>query len=243
MSAAHAPLEPHGPIEPLFDDVWRVNGSLEMKPTMRLGRNMIVVRNGGELTIINSVRLDSGTEAQLKALGTIAHVVKIGLHGMDDAYYVDTFGAKMWTLPGARVAEGVTATDVLSADGDSATPGSPVPDLTVFVFALTNKPEAALLLERHGGLLITCDSVQHWEPSPRNSFTARIAFRLMGFMHPAQIGPPWLKAQTPAGGSARGDFDRLVALPFRHVIGGHGGLLRDDGPARLAETIHRVFGS
>ena len=106
MSAAHAPLEPHGPIEPLFDDVWRVNGSLEMKPTMRLGRNMIVVRNGGELTIINSVRLDSGTEAQLKALGTIAHVVKIGLHGMDDAYYVDTFGAKMWTLPGARVAEG-----------------------------------------------------------------------------------------------------------------------------------------
>ena len=238
MPTAYAPVEPHGPIDPLFEDVWRVNGSLEMKPTMRLARNMIVVRNGEELTIINSVRLDNATEAKLQALGTIAHVVKIGLHGMDDAYYVDTFGAKMWALPGAHVSEGVTVTNELTADG-----GSPIPDLNVFVFALTNKPEAALLLERHGGLLITCDSVQHWEPSPRNSFVARLAMRLMGFMNAAQIGPPWLKIQTPAGGSARGDFDRLVALPFRHVIGGHGGLLRDDGPARLAETIERVFGS
>lgn len=236
MSANHAPIEPHSPIEQLFDDVWRVDGSVVMKG-MRLGRNMIVLRDGGELTLVNSVRLKPDAEAELKALGTIAHVVKIGMHGMDDAYYIDTFGARMWTLAGAHVSDGVQVTDTLSADG-----GGPIANLSVFVFEHTKQPEAALLLNRFGGLLVTCDSVQHWELSPHTSLMGRVACRMMGFMNPAQIGPPWSKVQTPDGGSLRPDFERMAALPFKHLIGAHGGLLRDDGPARLRDTIERFFG-
>jgi len=259
MTTAYPPVQPHGDLEQLFDDVWRVNGRVTMAPTMHIGRNMVIVRDGEALTLINSVRLDAATEAALKALGTISHVVKLGIHGMDDAYYVDTFGAKMWALPAAKLAHDRVLTDVLvsamgltnssASQNDGAASdqnagshgGCPIADMTVFEFKLTNRPDAALLLHRHGGVLITCDSVQQWEPSPRNSVTARAALRMMGFMNDAQIGPPWLKAQTPENGDLRADFERLVALPFRHIIGAHGGLLRDDGPARLRATMARVF--
>ncbi len=238
--ATFAPVQPHGPLEQLFDDVWYVNGSVVMAPTMRLGRNMIVARDGTDLTLISSVRLDDAAEKELTALGNVAHIVKIGTHGMDDAYYVDRFGAKMWALPDVQVADGLTVTDRLAVDADGS--GSPIADMDVFSFELTKRPEAALLLKRHGGLLITCDSVQHWQQSPQNSFSARLACRFMGFMNPAQIGPPWRKIQTPEGGSLRPDFERLAALPFSHLIGGHGGFLRDEGPARLRDTIERVYG-
>lgn len=66
--------------------------------------------------------------------------------------------------------------------------------------------------------------------------------RIMGFQFPAQIGPPWKAVQTPEGGSLKADFERLAQLPFSHIVGGHGGLLRNDGQARFAETMTRVFG-
>lgn len=45
--------------------------------------------------------------------------------------------------------------------------------------------------------------------------------------------------QTPEGGSLKPDFDRLVALPFERLLGGHGGLLESQAPARLKESIER----
>ena len=92
-------------------------------------------------------------------------------------------------------------------------------------------------------MLITCDSVQHWEPSDLMSMPAKLITRVMGFQHPVNIGPPWRKIMTKDGGSLKPDFDRLAALPFQHVIGGHGGLCRDEAPALLKATIARVYGS
>ena len=63
----------------------------------------------------------------------------------------------------------------------------------------------------------------------------------MGFKHPAQIGPPWRKMMTPEGGSLKPDFDRLVQLPFKHLIGAHGGLASDNANELLRATIARTF--
>ena len=71
---------------------------------------------------------------------------------------------------------------------------------------------------------------------------AKVATRLIGFQKPAQIGPPWRKKRTPPGGTLRGDFDRLAALPFRCLIGGHGGLLEVDAQAQVRATIARELG-
>lgn len=229
-------VEPHGAIEPLFEDVWRVVGSVMLAPLTRLSRTMVIVRTGASLTLINAVRVDDAGLAALDALGKVEHVVRIGTHGMDDGFYVRRYAAKLWALPGVRHARGL-ATDV-----DLAPDRLPIPDMKLFVFEHTKAPEAVLLLERHGGLLVCCDSVQHWEPMPFSTFLARVSAVLMGFRHPAQIGPIWRKAMTRKGDSLRPDFERLVALPFRHLIGGHGGLLRDEGPERLRDTITRTWG-
>jgi hypothetical protein len=236
MSPEFPKAEPHGSIEEIFADTYFVTGSVSFKPLVRLTRNMIILRNGEELTLINTVRLNEAGEAALDALGTVEHIVKIGFHGMDDDYYVERHKAKRWAVPGA---EGSSAPepDVVLSEATEL----PVPGARVFMFRDTVLPEAAILLEREGGLLITCDSVQHWAPHDLMSPAARLLTRLMGFQHPAQIGPPWSKRQTPPSGSLRDDFERLASLPFKHMIGGHGGLLRDEGQARFKETIQRVY--
>ncbi len=80
---------------------------------------MVILRHGGELTVINSVRLDAEGESALDALGKVTHVMKIGFHGMDDAYYVDRYEAKMWTVGDGSLSE------------DSQLP---FPDARVFMF-------------------------------------------------------------------------------------------------------------
>jgi hypothetical protein len=37
-----------------------------------------------------------------------------------------------------------------------------------------------------------------------------------------RIGPNWLKAVTPPGGSMPADFERVLALDFDNLITGHG---------------------
>lgn len=238
MTTRFPKAEPHGSIQEIFSDAYFVTGSVQFKPLLRLPRNMIILRNGEELTLINTVRLDESGEAALDALGRVKHVMKIGFHGMDDDYYIDRYQAKRWTVSGTERSP-AGASDVVLSDSTLL----PIPDARVFLFRETVLPEAAILLERDGGLLITCDSVQHWAPHNLMSHAARLATRLLGFQHPAQIGPPWSKIQTQPGGSLRPDFERILDLPFKHLIGGHGGLLRNEGPARLRETIQRVYGS
>lgn len=225
-------VQPHGELEKIIDDVWYLTGSVAFRPLVRLPRNMVVVRHGGELTLINSVRLDAKGEGTLLALGKIAHVMKIGFHAMDDAYYVDRFGAKYWSVsPDSDAVTKIDENTVL-----------PFPDAHVFMFKQTNRPEAAILIERDGGLLITCDSVQHWVPKKIMSPLAKVLTRFIGFQKSAQIGPPWRKAMTPEGGSLRGDFERLAGLKFSRLIGGHGGLLEAKANEVLSQSIRREFG-
>jgi len=234
MSDNFPAVEPHGSLQPIFADAWFLTGSVVFKPMIRLSRNMVVLRHGGELTLVNAIRLDSDGEAALDALGKVAHVIRIGVHGMDDGYYVDRYKATYWSIPGRERDDGLKTDRVLAADTEL-----PLPDASVFWFEHVKVPEVAILIDRDGGLLITCDSVQHWAPSDLMSFGARIVTSVMGFKKPAQIGPPWRKMQTPEGGSLKPDFERLAALPFNKLIGGHGGLLESDAPARLKESIAR----
>ena len=228
-------LEPHGSLQEFAPDIYTLTGSVVMAPLLRLPRNMVVVRSGGDLTLINAVRLnDEGLEA-LDALGAVKHVVKIGMHGMDNAFYVQKYGARLWALPGVEHGHGQKTTDELSEDN------LPFAGCRLFAFEATNQPEAALLHEK-AELLITCDSVQNWTSTEGCSPAASLVTRMMGFIKPAQIGPPWRKRMTPKGGSLQPDFERLASLPFRHLIGGHGDPLRDHAKDRFKETIKRVYG-
>ncbi|MCB9670002.1 MAG: hypothetical protein H6734_11060 [Alphaproteobacteria bacterium] len=225
----HPAVMPHGPIEALFEDVWWVQGSIRMFPGMTINRVMTVLRHDGELTLVNAVRLDD--TAPLDALGKVAHVVKIGTHGMDDAWYCERYGAKRWAPAG------VPADEVLAPDGPT-----PVPWMRVFRFESTVDPELALLLDRDAGVLVTCDAVQTWPDTARCSPIAKLASHAMGFTaRPAQIGPPWRKRMTPAGGSLEPDFRRLLELPFDHAVGGHGAPLVGGAREALRATVDATF--
>ena len=228
-----APLEPHGPIEEIWDGVYRVRGSVRMGPGMRIPRNMVIVRDGQSLTLVSAVRLSDEAEAELKKLGDVKHVVRIGMHSMDDAYCVERFGATYWA-PDGLVADGL-AHETLDAGA------LPFSDARLFRFEDTVAPEAAVLVERDGGILVTCDSVQNWVSLDGCSMLARGVTRAMGFLHPMNIGPPWRKMMTKKGGSLKPDFERLAALPFEHAIGGHGDPAIGGAKAGLAATIARVF--
>ena len=234
MSNQFAQVEPHGDLEPIIDDVWHVTGSIPFKPLIRLPRNMVVVRHNDALTVINSVRLNAAGEAALDALGKVRHVMKIGFHGMDDAYYLDRYGAKQWSIYDS---ESVSNGEGIGLINEEC--ALPFPQALVFLFKDTVTPEAVILIERDGGLLITCDCVQLWVPKKVMSPLAKVVTRLIGFQKPAQIGPPWKKKQTPVGGSLRADFERLSELPFQRLIGGHGGLLEQNGPGLLKDSINR----
>lgn len=231
------PAQPHDDLVEVLPDVFMVTGSVPFKPMVRLARNMVVLRHGTSLSLVNAVRLDDVGLVSLDALGTVEHVFRIGVHSLDDAFYVDWYGARYWSVHGPRPEGGPAVDETLTEDSRL-----PFPPARVFSFQHTREPEAALLIEREGGLLVTCDSVQHWAPSHLMSPLAKALTYVMGFRHPAQIGPPWRGRMTPEGGSLRPDFERMAALPFRHLVGGHGGFLRDLGPELLQATIARTYG-
>lgn len=221
----------HDGIEPLFEDVFRVHGTIRIGPGLSFGRNMVILRDGAALTVINSVRLDGETETELDALGRVRHVVRLGhFHGIDDRYYVERYGAEFWCQPDSANYPEPKPTQVLTEQTTL-----PVGDAALFLFRETRFPEGAILLRRHGGLLITCDSLQHWKDWHHCSLPARLMMPLLGFKLTTIVGPPWRKRMTQKGGSLKPDFDRLLALEFDHHIGAHGTLCRG-GAHRLAQA-------
>ena len=90
MSKYHN-LMPHGAITEVFPDIFSVTGTMENEffgSMWKFSRNMTVVRENGELTIFNSVRLSDDGLQKLLALGKIKNVVRLGdMHGVDAVSY------------------------------------------------------------------------------------------------------------------------------------------------------------
>lgn len=233
----YSPAWPHGALQPAFPEVYYVVGTNRTHHAgidIQTSRTMTVVRDGGSLTLLNTVRLDDEGLAALDALGQVRHVVRLGaFHGRDDPFYCDRYGATLWALPAATHADG-------RATGRTLAPGGPFPltDGAVFEFTSARFPEAALLLAREGGILITCDAIQNWDGADR-FFSPQCAelFAAQGLLRPANLPSTWLHACQPSPD----DFARLLALPFRHLISAHGEPLRDEAHARIAASVAAAF--
>ena len=238
-SSTYAAPIPHDSLEEIFLDVFRVHGSTRMMPGTTMSRNMVVVRQNGELTIINAVRLSSQEEAALEALGTVRQVVRLGYHHVaDDAYYVDHYSAEFWWQAGSDKFTTPKPTQVLGPGG-----ALPLADAELFTFQATQFAECALLLRHHGGLLITCDSIHHHADWSYCSLPARLAIRLMGFSRtPIVVTPPWKKLMTPKGDSLCSDFERLLDLDFKHSIAAHGRVYRDTAHDEVETAMVKASG-
>src|SRR6266702_939424 len=112
-----------------------------------------------------------------------------------------------------------------------------------FYSKATKFPESAILLENHGGVLITCDSLQYWTDWSYCTPAAKMVIRVNGFSLRKLIGTFWLKAMTPKGQSLRADFERLLKLEFKHLLGAHGRVCRNHAHDQVVAEVDRVFGS
>ncbi len=239
MSEPFPAPTPHGALEEVFPDVFIVRGSYVYRQyEMTLTRTMTVVRQAGALTLLNSMRLDDAGEAALTALGTVEHVVKLGaLHGLDDPYYVDRFGATLWAPPDATHKRGLTTARQL----DEST--CPIEGGTVFLFRTTRLPEAAIRIDAGGGTLLTCDAVTNLVDLEGSSGMEAVLTRENGFARPASIGAQWRNTMTKEHGpSLLLDYQRLLELPFQNLISGHGPPLLATARADLRDTVRTVFG-
>jgi hypothetical protein len=229
--------QPHDPLEALFEDVFWVQGSIELGPDRRINRNMVVLREGDALTLIHPVRLSPEGERALERLGTVSHIVRLSAqHGVDDRYYVERYGAAFWCQAGSTIYPDPAPTHILAE-------GAPLPvsDATLFVFRDATMPEGALLLQRHGGLLITGDSLHNWTSWNQCSDAAIALLQKGGFSLTMLVGPVWQKRVTPEGGSLKPDFERLLALGFQHHIGAHGALARDNAHKMVEAAVANAF--
>lgn len=263
-SGTFVPVTAHGPLEPLWvapasedgpataaagdarppppDGLWVVHGTFSMSPAGTFPRTMTVVRHsGGQVAIVNSLRMDEAGEAALRALGNVTAVVRLGsFHGVDDDYYVRMFGAVAYALPGSPLPPALPVPPVALVAGLA---DAPIPGASVFVFAVT-KAEAALHLPAHGpagsgGTVLFCDAVINMGPRPAHLGWLMAALcRWMGFtgLRPA---PLWYKFAKQQGGLDDAymvaEYRRLLReFPaFGAVVCAHGNVIPTGGHARI----------
>ncbi len=234
-----SPIYPHDPIEEIQPDVFMVRGSIKLNALMMITRNMAIVRHEGELTLVDPIRLSAEEEKRLEALGEVKRILRLGpLHGLDDAYYIERFGAELWA-PGLSEAYPEPKPSVLV---DETSP-LPFPDARLFCFEGSKQAEAALVLERGRGLLITCDAIQHYGDYRFNNLPARLVMPFIGFPKTTIVGPIWVKMMTPEGGSLEGGFRRLLDLEFDQLLSAHGSLLTTGAHAACVRAIDKMFAS
>lgn len=238
MDVELAAAMPHGVLEEVFKDVFFVTGTTcphFLERDWQFSRNMVVVREGGDLTLINTVRLDEDGLAALEALGTPRHVVRLGAwHGMDDAFYLRRYNAALWALPGMEHAHGHATDHALTVGGPT-----PFSGVSLFQFETITTQEGLLLIERDGGILVSCDSLQNWS-GPDAYFDASSAQSMgaMGFFRSGNIGPGFIAGAQPQPE----DFIRLKALEYAHLLSAHGEVLRDNAKAVVEQTIAELIG-
>ena len=228
---------PHGPIQELFPDVFFVTGTMKNEffgSMWHFNRNMIIVREGDALTLINTVRLSPTGLAELDRLGRVVNVVRIGdMHGVDDAFYVDRYQAAYWAMPGMSTDDRPPVTKHLVPGGEM-----PVSDASLFAFTTTTRPEGILRLDREGGIMIACDSLQNWVAPDEFFDDATIAtMKTMNFFTPTSIGLAWIHGSEPKPD----DFVRLKHVPFHHALCGHGEPAIGNVQAGYHAAFQRLF--
>lgn len=227
---------PHGPINEIFDDVFMVTGTNIIEHEglrLRSSRNMVVVREGQTLTLINTVRLNEKALKELESLGQIKNIIRIGaFHGRDDSFYQNRYQAKLYALANMSFEHG----EVLHADLNDGP--LPITNAEVFSFKSTKSPEALVLLKKEGGILISCDSIKNW--TKQDQFFDKSTFDLMKKINSigeAKIDSTWRSAMEPS----TLELKKLGHLKFRHLISAHGTPLLDLAQEKVQRSILEIL--
>ena len=234
---SYAPIYPHGEVEEIGANVFMVRGSIKLNPVVRITRNMVFVRSGNEISLVNPIRVDDRVLEQIKKIGTIKHLLRTGaLHGIDDPFYIDHFKPTMWSQPGGSIYTQPPIEVELSADTEL-----PFPNASLVIYENTLEPECGLHIADDDGLLITCDAIQHYGDYSYNNLLAKVMMPFIGFPKRTIVGPVWLKLMTPDGMTLENDLRQLLKLPFNRLIAAHGTYLKQGAKDAVDQAIVTAF--
>jgi hypothetical protein len=225
----------HGKINEVLKNVFFVTGTMKNEffgSMWQFSRNMTIVKEGEQLTLLNSVRLNEEGLAELDKLGKVVNVVRLGdMHGVDDPFYVNRYNATFWALPTMSVQKELTITP-LQEGGEL-----PLKDCSLFEFKTVKRPECILRLNREGGIMIACDSLQNWVSHDEFFDDKTITtMKNMDFFKTANFGPAWMYESQPQAS----DFVRLKEIPFNHAFCGHGVPLLHNAQEAFHKRINEI---
>ncbi|MCK6265062.1 hypothetical protein KP803_17425 [Vibrio sp. ZSDE26] len=243
----------HGKIEPITENIYWVRGSVKLKAphpkfgplTLQFSRNMTIIKQGDELILVNSVRLDEETLEQLDSLGKVKHVVRLAaFHGMDDPFYKNRYDVTIWSVnapyfsgvdPNPPEAHYFAPDKLLSS---KSLP--PIPDLKYFEIGSGSLNEGLFYLERENGIAISGDSLQNWHQADENfNLTARFMMKKMGFIRPTGIGPGWVNAVKPDVSELFDFFD----WGFETLIPSHGEPITSAASEAFRSSVEKIIDS
>jgi hypothetical protein len=239
----HPPALKHGELREVLPGLHFVTGTIKLPGPLpvRFSRNMTVVQRGDGLVIVNSVRLDDAGLAGLDKLGKVTDVIRLAAnHGVDDPFYAERYGAKVWVVKGQRYTAGFKTSSPTTYftphhEMDASTV-LPIDGAKLFVIDAT-PPEGMLVLPEHGGVVISGDCLQHWATIDEyTSWLARRMMPLLGFIKPHNVGPAWFKQSKPPQDQMRAILD----LTFANVLPAHGGAVVGDAREQYRAAIERV---
>ncbi len=222
---------PHGPLEKLAENVWRVEAGL---PGMPLKRVMTVARRAdGRLVIHNGIALEDAAMKELERLGEPAFlVVPNGYHRMDAPGYKARYPEIVVLCPkGARA----KVEQVVRVDGDYGSyPADD--DVRLEHVAGVGEAEGAMTVRSEDGVtLVLNDLVFNMPHAP--GFTGFVFKHLT-----ASSGGPKLSRVVrwfliKDGAAVRGELERLAATPdLCRVIVSHHETITED-PARVLREV------
>jgi hypothetical protein len=231
---------PHDAPRQIAEDLFVVHGCVRPNAVARFTRNMAIVRDKGQLTLINPVRMDDAGLLRMEELGEVAHVLRLGpMHGMDDPFYVDRYDADFWSFDGGTTYTTPTIAHVL-AEGEEL----PFPKARLFAFSHMTETEGAILLERSPSVLLTCDAIQSYATAPYRPHTnwlTRLMMPLIGFPRETLIGPLWMKLLVEDRDGIKAEFERLLEFDFDQLLSAHGTFLPKNAHTETERAFQKMF--
>ncbi|WP_091738190.1 hypothetical protein [Phenylobacterium immobile] len=224
-------VQPHGPLDPIGEDMLTVVGTIRM-PLGEFPRRMTIVRLGdGRLIIYSAIALEEEQMAELEAFGTPTFlVVPSERHRLDAPAFKDRYPDLFVLAPsGARATVG----EVVPVDAETADFGDSVKWVEV---PGTNGTEAALEVKSSDGLTLVVNEIVgaiHHAGGVRGWL-----LRLMGFAGDEPHVPAPVKVAFSKG---RADLAaQMVAWAERpdlkRIVMSHGDIIAED-PAGVLRKL------
>ena len=185
---------------------------------MMIGRTMTIYKDGDDLIILNSIRVNEAVEKDILELGQVKHLVRMcDAHGLDDPYYFDKFKPTYWGLDTFKAINGPNGplrhTKVLQ-EGDT-----PIPNMKVVT--IQSGKECTFWIPDHGGTVIACDLVQNVTEIPIHAswFGGKIT-KWGGFMGECTCAPPLWKILH--GKDHKQAVQNILSWDFENLFTAHG---------------------